>query len=232
MKAITCTQCGAIIKRISLRDKVALCDYCGAEILLEENRENIVEIPDHENAWKSAELYQPDDNSGLDQTTRLIIFGVVGTVVFLTIVFIIAGKKTADDRANSAKKSFAATTTPGAPPPPFPTVNPTVYPRITYEVEVKWIGDDDMEHYEVPSIDETKLPTGDGKELKKTVFKNRRAEVKITIDENGDVTEAKAISGHPILKEAAENAARKTLFANRRKPTTRLLTYIFRLTSE
>jgi hypothetical protein len=89
-----------------------------------------------------------------------------------------------------------------------------------------------MEHYEVPSIDETKLPTADAKELKKTVFKNRRAEVRITIDENGDVTEAKAVSGHPILKEAAENAARKTLFANRRKPTIRLLTYIFRLTSE
>jgi DNA-directed RNA polymerase subunit RPC12/RpoP len=230
MKAITCPQCGAIIKRISLKDESVACDYCGAEILLEEHREKIVEIPDHGHVWKPAEMDRTDYSGGTNYKP-LIAFVVIGASIFLTIVFIIAGKKAVGDQSNSTKKSFAATTSPYS-PPPFPTVKPTVYPKITYEVEVKWIGDDDMEHYEVPSIDETKLPSGDGKELKKTVFKNRRAEVKITIDENGDVTEAKAVSGHPILKEAAENAARKTLFANRRKPTTRLLTYIFRLTSE
>lgn len=46
MKAITCPQCGALVKKISLRDKFVPCDYCGAKILFEENKERIIEIPD------------------------------------------------------------------------------------------------------------------------------------------------------------------------------------------
>jgi TonB family protein len=37
-------------------------------------------------------------------------------------------------------------------------------------------------------------------------------QVEITIDENGRVIEAKAISGHPMLRAAAEDAARKWVF--------------------
>ncbi|HKQ77598.1 MAG TPA: energy transducer TonB [Blastocatellia bacterium] len=40
-------------------------------------------------------------------------------------------------------------------------------------------------------------------------------QVTITIDENGRVIEAKAISGHPVLRSAAEDAAKKWVF----KPT-------------
>lgn len=40
--------------------------------------------------------------------------------------------------------------------------------------------------------------------------------VRVTIDEQGNVTEATAISGHPLLRQAAEQAAREAKF----KPTT------------
>ena len=37
--------------------------------------------------------------------------------------------------------------------------------------------------------------------------------VQVLIDEDGKVTEAHAISGHPLLRESAENAARNARFA-------------------
>jgi DNA-directed RNA polymerase subunit RPC12/RpoP len=231
MKAITCTQCGAIIKKISLRDKVAICDYCGVEILLEENKEKIIEIPDKKVALTYPESDTSDYQAGQDAFTVGKIFLGIAVFVFAIIIIFISGKSALDRRSNSKEKTLAATATPYAYATPFTFAN-VVSPKINYNVDVKWIGDDDMEHYEVPSIDETKLTTSDAKELKKTVFKNRSVQVKVTINEDGEVTEAKAISGHPILKEAAETAAKKTLFANRRKPAGRLLTYIFRLTSE
>jgi protein TonB len=58
--------------------------------------------------------------------------------------------------------------------------------------------------------------------------------VAITINENGRVIEAKAISGHPELRSAAEDAARKWVFRPTRvdgKPMRQqdVLTFIFSL---
>jgi protein TonB len=36
--------------------------------------------------------------------------------------------------------------------------------------------------------------------------------VQVTVDENGDVTAASAVSGHPLLRQAAERAARRAKF--------------------
>src|SRR5687768_5882804 len=36
--------------------------------------------------------------------------------------------------------------------------------------------------------------------------------VQVTVDEKGDVTEASAVSGHPLLRQAAEQAARRAKF--------------------
>jgi DNA-directed RNA polymerase subunit RPC12/RpoP len=223
MKAITCTQCGALIKRISLREEFAFCDYCGAKILLEENKEKILEIPDRKMEFAPPNDVPAPNNYGV----WIIMLAILLFLLPVILVFIFAGTSR-NGSTGFTEKTVAARYS----VTPFPTAQPTVYPNINYQVSVTWDGSNDMEHFENPSIDMTKLPTSDEKELKKTVFKNRSVPVKVTIDENGEVTEAKAISGHPILKEAAENAARKTLFANRRKPTTRLLTYIFRLVSE
>lgn len=243
---MTCTQCGALIKRISLEDKFAYCDYCGAKILLEENKEKIVEIPGkeeltpyqkylkkrNENSLKYAAMnppsYSSDESDPAVWKPLLAVFLVMGVIIF----FAASGRSCLDRPLDSTEKTPATKSTPYFFASPFPTVEPTVYPQINYQVSVTWDGSNDMEHFENPTIDGAKLTTSDEKELKRTVFKNRSVRVKVTIDENGEVTEATAISGHPILKEAAENAARKTLFTNRRKPTDRLLTYVFRLVTE
>ena len=47
MKAITCSQCGALIKGISMQKKVAECLYCGSEMFLENFKEKVIEIPDN-----------------------------------------------------------------------------------------------------------------------------------------------------------------------------------------
>src|SRR5688500_17527652 len=44
MKAITCSQCGALIKGISAKKEFADCQYCGAEISI--LIEKIFEVPD------------------------------------------------------------------------------------------------------------------------------------------------------------------------------------------
>jgi DNA-directed RNA polymerase subunit RPC12/RpoP len=223
MKAINCTQCGAIIKRVLFNDRFAVCDYCEAKIVLavdKEKSENTLQF-----AALEQSIYQPEQNNYF---VRTIMF-IVSLLILPIILFSIFSKNSSTDSANN---TFATKPKPNYFSTPFPVQMPTVYPQIRYEVDVKWDGSNDMEHFQMPNIDSSKLKTSDTKELKKTVFANRSVQVRITIDENGEVSEAKAVSGHPILKEAAEDAARKTLFSNRRKPSKRLLTYIFRLVSE
>ena len=54
MKAITCPQCGALVKTVSPKDKFAACDYCKAKISLPDDRQDIAENP--EKAVKNEEL--------------------------------------------------------------------------------------------------------------------------------------------------------------------------------
>jgi TonB family protein len=69
--------------------------------------------------------------------------------------------------------------------------------------------------------------------LAKRINASGTVEVKITVSEFGRVIEAKAISGHPLLREAAEDAARQWVF----KPATlngsamvtqQILTFVFK----
>lgn len=250
MKAMTCPQCGALIKRISLKDKFAVCDYCEVRILLEENRDRIVEIPDkpaapppspweeyRENYRKVNERTQQfdrldhlDHDSIPSNPSRPLLLLIIGLIVFgAGIITVVVLKNSSSRSANTQPRAVRTTT-------PFPTVQnypiPTPAPSVNYQVKVQWSGANDMEQYENPQIDTAKLPTTDEKELKKTVFKNRAVQVRITIGTDGEVTSAEAVSGHPILAEAAVEAAKKTLFNSRPKPTTRVLTYYFRLLSD
>jgi hypothetical protein len=246
MKVITCPQCGALVREFSLKDKFAQCEYCKAKILLEDNRDRIVEIPDEKKPYEQfqenyrklnervkqydAPYTYPEDTEtpGSKLFTGLVVLGLIAlfVVVIFSLLFGSLFQSPAPPRAE--KKTFI--------PTPFPTIETpgaaTPLPQINYQVRVQWNGANDMEYFENPQIDSAKLPTTDEAKLKKTVFKNRAVQVKITIGTEGEVTSAEAISGHPILKEAAVNAAKKTLFNSRPKPTTRLLTYYFRLTNE
>jgi hypothetical protein len=253
MKAMTCPQCGALIRKISLKDKFAECDYCEARILLADNRDRIVEMPDkpeapaqppltpyqqyQENYRKLNERVKQYDASDTDpQEPRSSTF-LSGAVVLLALVLfvgggfvLLAGGLLSSRPASLADKTPVKTAAPSPSVQKYPA--PTPVPRITYEVKVQWSGANDMEHFEKPQIENEKLPTLDEKELKKTVFKNRGVQVRITINTDGEVTGAEAVSGHPVLAEAAVAAAKKTLFNSRAKPATRILTYYFRLITE
>lgn len=245
MKAIACPQCGALIKTVSNKEKFAVCEYCAAKIILPLEPESRVETPKEpeltpyqqyqDNYRKTREraaqydapyTYPQKDNDKAVLVPLLLIFLVVGIVVFIS-----ANSKSclsrplADD--DDAKIPFK---TANSPKIEYPVSTPE--PRINYQVKVQWQGANDMEHFENPQIENSKLPSLDEAELKKTVFKNRAVQVRITIDTNGSVTKVEAISGHPVLKEAAVEAARKTIFNPRQKPTTRVLTYYFHLIEE
>jgi TonB family protein len=80
-----------------------------------------------------------------------------------------------------------------APPPPKPVPAPRVSRGVTSgEALVK-----------VPPV----YPT-----IAKQINASGKVLVSIMVDENGRVIEAKAISGHPVLRSAAEDAARKWIF--------------------
>ena len=248
MKAMTCPQCGALIKKISLKDKFAECEYCEARILLEENRDRIVDIPDKPavpppSPW---EEYRANHQKVDERTPRFNSFDYnaepknssAGVVVIIGLIALVAGIIVFATFRNSSPPpaaNTARTTALKATPTPavvswYPT--PTPAPQVNYQVKVQWSGANDMEQFENPQIDVSKLPSSDEAELKKTVFKNRAVQVKITIGTDGEVTSAEAVSGHPILAEASVEAAKKTLFNSRSKPTTRVLTYYFRLLSD
>lgn len=56
------------------------------------------------------------------------------------------------------------------------------------------------------------LPTPPYPAPAKAVGANGTVNVQVTIDETGNVISAKAVSGHPLLRQAAEDAARKAKF--------------------
>ena len=93
-----------------------------------------------------------------------------------------------------------------APPPkPKPTVAPTVAPTPP----------------PVPKIVSGGVVNGKAVNLVKppyppaarAVHASGQVQVQVTIDENGSVISASAVSGHPLLKQAAEQAARSSKFS-------------------
>lgn len=245
MKAITCSQCGALIKRISLKDKFAFCDYCGAKILIGENKERIVEIIEKESTQPSNRVLPKLDAAERDRLFRtmvelnnddtvyddtrhtLKVLAVIGIIAFFVFapVILVAFFAAKAKKENTKKVEFVST--------PAPTTPEIIYqqqeslPDIKYRSYVQYNTNIDADLIELPIIRLEQLPTTDLKELKKTVFAQRKIRVRITIDENGDVSEAKALNGHQVLQESSVEAAKKSLFSTRKKRTTTVLTYIY-----
>jgi DNA-directed RNA polymerase subunit RPC12/RpoP len=123
MKAIVCPQCGGLIDKVTQGEKLAQCSYCGARVLLEEDRpaaaqpkpeahdtlhiplENykpfdedpVFAAPDEEHSWDD---YNP--NAALNKAV-----GIAAGVVVLIFFFVIFGF------VSSSKK-----------PPPQPDAQP------------------------------------------------------------------------------------------------------------
>ncbi len=243
MKAITCSQCGALIKGISAKKGFADCRYCGAEIPI--LHEKIFEVPDKPAAQppnlpqftanEKANLFNSvdEDTNFVKETSvgRMILtFIVVGGLVIMIplILFQVFSshiKKPEPPKPRIAVSSPTVYKTPLIPPMPIET--PMIYPDFSYRAYVKHFTDIGVEDVVVPTIEADQLPTMDLVELKKTVFKEKRIKVRIVINPDGEVIEAKALNGHPVLQEICLIAAKKSLFTTRKKNYTTDLTYIF-----
>lgn len=254
MKAITCPQCGALIKEVSTRQAITECSYCEAKVLLPQSDEYFLETEEsdkkslpHENIIKSGtktvwnspfsdlqcygETFEKSGKSSNPFAVAAVVI-CAGFFVFIAIVAGVASKK----RAAQQTQTYP---TPRIYSTPLPTYTPvTVYstptaeePDITFDINyrVSWDSAIDEQHIELPTLKDADFPSNDLKTLKKTVFAQKIIRVKVRIDTNGEVTEAKAVSGHKILREAAENAARASYFTGRKKPVNTVLTYYFQI---
>ena len=251
MKAITCPQCGALIKEVSKHQAITECSYCEAKVLMpHDTGEYFLEtdkgiFPNEtikktgtQTIWNSpfsdlqsyGETFDKKGKSSNPFVTAAVIV-CAGIFVFMAIALGVASKKRAEQTR--------ALPTPRAYSTPLPTYTPvTVYappvaeePGITFDISyrVSWDSAISEQHIELPTLKDADFPSEDLKTLKKTVFAQKIIRVKVRIDTNGEVTEAKAVSGHKILKEAAENAARVSYFTERKKPVNTVLTYHFQI---
>ena len=254
MKAITCPQCGALIKEVSKHQTITECSYCEAKVLMPrrgdeyflETDESDKKVLPNENIIKSGtkivwnspfsdlqrygETFEKTGKSNNPFVTVVVVV-CVGFFVFIAIVAGVASKKKAQQtRAYPTPRTYST---------PLPTYTPvTVYatpaaeePEITFDISyrVSWDSAISEQHIELPTLKDVDFPSDDLKTLKKTVFSQKIIRVKVRIDTNGEVTDAKAVSGHKILKEAAENAAKASYFTERKKPVNTVLTYYFQI---
>ena len=232
MRAITCSQCGAIIKGISDGKEFVCCTYCSAEIRLRaETPVEPSELTRYQQYLKKREElsqkhpapYAPV-NDDIDRSATVKVVGLV-TLVIGAIVGIALWSK-----SPPPKPVVGAQTPNMTPAPPFNfkfTESPTPMPEISFRTYVKYTTNIGAEHLEHPTLEAGELPTLDKKELQKTVFAQKRIQVRVTINENGEVTDAKALNGHAVLQESSIRAARKCLFSERKKETQTVLTFIF-----
>ena len=223
MKAITCTQCGASIENVSEHSIIVDCEYCGARMIMDAKSgvkppPSIVDAP-------SFETQEPARGAS---TAIWTIVGAIALIpVLITLVVSLnksKPKETQPDKTYLApvvQPVLPVWTTPAAPEKPIPVVN--------YQPRVSWDGPNDMEYFDDPEVDISSVSDLTSEEVKKTVFKNRVVKLKVVINTEGEIDTVQTISGHPILVEAATASAKRSIFRSRSKPTTRILTYTFRV---
>jgi DNA-directed RNA polymerase subunit RPC12/RpoP len=221
MKAITCTQCGATIENVSENSVIIHCEYCGARIMIDRVSKPS-SLPDHEPVVFDA-------GPTTTPPVTIIALAVAGVVVIPLIigVFVLKKPKVVEPQkvysAPSSPVTFSTPSWTAATEPPKPT------PVVNYQPRVSWDGPNDMEYFDDPEVDFTSVADLSSDEIKKTVFKNRTVKLRVIINAEGEIDSVETISGHPILVEAATRSAKRSIFRNRSKPTTRILTYTFRV---
>lgn len=83
MKAITCPQCGSLIKNILSRQPIVGCDYCGAKVITDEH------FPKPDSFDAELAKFRVPPRVVVSQTPTQPIFlaiAVIGTVFFLMFV--------------------------------------------------------------------------------------------------------------------------------------------------
>jgi DNA-directed RNA polymerase subunit RPC12/RpoP len=224
MKAINCTQCGATIENVSERSVIINCDYCGARIMLDQRpvhvRQTSSDTPNFEVSSPSSD---PMKLIGLIVGGVFLIPFLIAAVVWINVP---------DESVPS--KVYSAPATPYAYPTPSSWTVPAgvtekPIPVVNYQPRISWDGPNDLEHFESPTVDISSVSHLSTEEVKNTVFKNRIVKLRVVINPDGEIDDVETISGHPLLVEAATASAKSSIFRSRSKPTTRVLTYTFRV---
>ena len=234
MKAITCTQCGATLDRVSERSLIIECEYCGARIMMpgrEEREEKVkprllvvVEPPELE--------LRPEPVVSPAKIGVAVAFALI--IPLMIFVFaVIRRPPPSPVQASSTPYTYSS---------PYPSGTPSSWswsasantsdkplPVVNYQPRVSWEGSNDMEHFEDPQVDLSSVSDLTTEEVLKTVFKNRVVKLRVVINTEGEIDDVETISGHPILVAAATESARRSVFNSRSKPTKRVLTYTFRV---
>src|SRR6476646_10056491 len=81
MKAITCTQCGAIIENVSERSVIVDCEYCGARMIMDRGEPLVPP--------KRATVDAPDFELEVEPDSTNSFVTVAGGAVALIILFIV-----------------------------------------------------------------------------------------------------------------------------------------------
>ena len=226
MKAITCTQCGARIENVSETSLIINCDYCGARLILDARKAAPVRPPTPVSApdFEFANVERPN------ATSFAVGFAALFLIPIIIVSFVYLSKPDSPPETAEPSRIYAT------PPTPYPTpfwavstepVKPM--PVVNYQPRVSWDGPNDMEHFADPDVDISSVAHLSSEEVKKTVFKDRTVKLRVVINTEGEIDDVQTISGHPLLVDAATQSAKSSIFRSRSKPTTRVLTYTFRV---
>jgi DNA-directed RNA polymerase subunit RPC12/RpoP len=232
MKAITCTQCGAIIENVSERSVIVDCEYCGARIMMDRGEPVLPPKPSNVETPNFELEVEPDPSNSF----VTVAGGAVALIIFLVGIFAMFPKSHPD--STSSVSSVYNTSKPSAPnngytwAAPVKIEPPKPLPVVNYQPRVSWDGPNDMEYFDDPEVDVSSVSNLTSEEVKKTVFKNRVVKLKVVINTEGEIDKVETISGHPLLVNAATESAKRSIFSSRSKPTTRILTYTFRVLND
>ena len=137
-------------------------------------------------------------------------------------------------KPSTPARAFSPPATPLSYPTPsswsvVPAAPEKSIPVVNYQPRISWDGPNDLEHFDEPEVDISSVSHLTTEEVKKTVFKNRTVRLRVVINTEGEIDDVETISGHPLLVDAATKSAKRSIFSSRSKPTTRVLTYTFRV---
>ena len=138
----------------------------------------------------------------------LAMFGLVGTSVAAIGYFSYHGIKQAIEKAEEERRNKELSDPPRQwYPTPTPNSTPYQIPTPGGSSNVKSISGGVLNGKAI------ELPNPAYPPAAKAVRASGAVNVKVTVDENGNVTSAEAVSGHPLLRASAVSAARQAKFA-------------------
>lgn len=203
MKAISCTQCGAIISEFSPEDEFAKCSYCNAKYRMRDAK--VQDIPRKEVIRINAriEKYSSDVQKIVDKDygpSPKVFFGLIGFVLTVAVAGMWINGYFHGSYWFGIDQPGLRTSVSAKSKTPFSDYNNDKY------------GIFDFDELKYPEIFTTTLLDFSYKDITEKIFSERTINVDVKVSEDGKVIDAKAKNGHEYLRKACERAALKTTF--------------------